>query len=348
MSGFSADVAAQPAVIRRVVAAASGRLGGPLAAAAAILGRDPDRPIAVVGMGSSLTAGRVIQAVLAPAGRVVMLEDAGEFLHYGMAAASGFGCLVAVSQSGRSVETVRAVERVHRSLPIVAVVNDAASPVAAAADVVLDVDAGVEAAVATRTYVASVTVLALLAGRLVPDGPTPSDLARAADEMDLQLHATDGVRGARHVAGSRALVVVGRGPGLGAADYAALTIKETAAIPAESLSGGAFRHGPLELAMADVGFIVLAPGGTTASLAAGIAREVAARGSRTWLLADAAFADLPGDPPELMTTAVPDLPEPLAQLGCAVPLQQAADELARVAGRHAGVTVVATKVTDRE
>jgi glucosamine--fructose-6-phosphate aminotransferase (isomerizing) len=348
MSGFSADVAAQPAVIRRVVAAASGRLDGPLDAAAALIDRDPARPIAVVGMGSSLTAGRVVQAVLASAGRVVMLEDAGEFLHYGLGAASGLGCLVAVSQSGRSAETVRAVERVRGSLPIVAVVNDAASPVAAAADVVLDVDAGVEAAVATRTYVASVAVLALLAGRIAPDGPTPADIARAADEMDLQLHATDGVRGARHLAGSRALVVVGRGPGLGAADYAALTIKESAAIPAESLIGGAFRHGPLELATADVGFVVLAPAGATASLAAGIAREVAARGSRTWLLADAPQAGAPGDPASLLCTTLPDLPEPLAQLSCAVPLQQAADELARAAGRRAGVTIVATKVTDVE
>ena len=41
MSGFSADVAAQPAVIRRVVAAASGRLDGPLDAAAALVDRHP-------------------------------------------------------------------------------------------------------------------------------------------------------------------------------------------------------------------------------------------------------------------------------------------------------------------
>jgi glucosamine--fructose-6-phosphate aminotransferase (isomerizing) len=348
VSGFSADVAAQPAVIRRVLAAASGRLDERLDAAAALVGRCADRPVAVVGMGSSLSAGRVIHAVLAPAGRVVMLEDAGEFLHYGLGAAAGIGCVVAVSQSGRSAETVRAVERIRGALPIVAVVNDARSPVAAAADVVLDVDAGIEAAVATRTYVASVAVLALLAGRVVPDGPTPADLARAADEMDLQLHATDGARGARHLAGSRALVVVGRGPGLGAADYAALTIKEAAAIPAESLSGGAFRHGPLELADTEVGFVVLAPRGATASLAAGIAREVAARGSRTWLLAEAALAHAPNDPAALMGTVIPDLPEALAQLACAVPLQQAAGELARAAGRRAGVTVVATKVTDIE
>ncbi len=93
---------------------------------------------------------------------------------------------------------------------------------------------------------------------------------------------------------------------------------------------------------------MLAPRGATASLAAGIAREVAARGSRTWLLADATLAHAPDDPAALMGTVIPDLPEALAQLACAVPLQQAAGELARAAGRRAGVTVVATKVTDIE
>jgi glucosamine--fructose-6-phosphate aminotransferase (isomerizing) len=350
MSGFMMDVAAQPAMIRRVVAASTGRLDGPLDAAAALLARSPERPVVVVGMGSSLSGGRVLHSVLVPEGRTVILEDAGELLHYGLGAATGFGCVVAVSQSGRSVETVRVVERlrVRGDVPVIAVVNDPASPVAHAADVVLDVDVGIEAAVATRTFVGTVAVLALLAGRAVPGGPTPADLARAADEMDLQLHDAEGARGARHLAGSRALVIVGRGPGLGAADYAALTIKETAAIPAESMAGGAFRHGPLELTTGDVGFVILAPSGATADLAAGTAREIAARGSRTWLLADAALAHMPDDPATLLGTVVPDLSEPLAQLACAVPLQQAADELARAAGRRAGVTVVATKVTDRE
>jgi glutamine---fructose-6-phosphate transaminase (isomerizing) len=231
---------------------------------------------------------------------------------------------------------------------VIAVVNDPDSPVARAADVVLDVDVGTEAAVATRTFVGTVAVLALLAGRVVPGGPTPADVLRVADEMDLQLHDAEGVLGARHLADSRALVVVGRGPGLGAADYAALTIKETAAIPAESLAGGAFRHGPMELSTIDVGFIFLAPAGPTAGLAAAAAREVAARGSRTWLLADSALAHAPDDPAALRCTILPEVPEPLAQLACAVPLQQAADELARAVGRRAGVTVVATKVTDRE
>jgi glucosamine--fructose-6-phosphate aminotransferase (isomerizing) len=352
MSGFLADIAAEPAVVRSVIAAADGRLDEPLRAAASILRRHPERPIVVTGMGSSLAAGRVLHSVLVPTGRTVILEDAGELLHYGLGAAANVGCLVAISQSGRSVETVRVIEQLRErgETPIIAIVNDPDSPVAAGADVVLDVDAGVEAAVATRTFVATVAVLALLAGRVAPGGPSIGDLARAADEMEIQLHETEGVRAARHLAGGRGrgLVIVGRGPGLGAADYGALTIKEAAAVPAEAMSGGAFRHGPLELASADVGFVVLAPAGRTAHLAAAVAREVAGRGRPTWLIASADLAHQQGDPPELLGTPIPDLPEALAQLTCAVPLQQAAGELARAAGREAGVTIVATKVTDRE
>ncbi len=350
MSGFMTDVAAEPAVVRRVVAGADGRLGERLDAATSLLDARADRPVLVTGMGSSLSAGRVLHSVLVPAGRTVILEDAGELLHYGLAPIAGAGCLVAVSQSGRSVETVRVVERVraHGGVPIVAVVNDPASPIAAAADVVLDVGAGMEAAVATRTFVATVAVLALLAGRVVRGGPTAADLALVADEMDLQLHEDAGTRAARHLAGCRAILIIGRGPALAAADYAALTIKETAAIPAESMTGGAFRHGPLELATTDAGFVVLAPAGATVHLAAGIAREVAARGRPTWLVGSASVASTPDDPPALLSTSIPDLPEALAPLTCAVPLQQAAEEFARAAGRQAGATVMATKVTDRE
>lgn len=350
MSGFVADVAAQPTVVRRLLAAAEGRLDPPLRAAAALLQRHPERPVLVVGMGSSLSAGRIVHSLLIPAGRLVLLEDAGELLHYGLGAVANAGCVIAISQSGRSAETVQVIDQLRgrRRVPVVAVVNDPGSPVAAGADVVLDVDVGLEAAVATKTYVATIAALALLVGRIVPGAPTREDLARAADEMELQLHETDGTRGAQHLACCPAIVVVGRGPSLGAADYAALTIKETAAIPAEAMSGGAFRHGPLELTESDLGFVVLAPAGATADLGATIAREVASRGRPTWLLADAAQASRSDSPATLLVTVVPDLPEPLAQLACAVPLQLAAAELARAAGRHAGVTLVATKVTDRE
>lgn len=352
MSTFLADVRAQASVLRSLVAAYRGDLHPLVVRAAKLIWRRPDQPLLVVGMGSSLSAGRILPSLLAQRPRVVVLEDAGELLHYGLGAAARAGVIVAISQSGRSFETVRAVEqlRARNPAPIVALVNDPTSPLAETADVVLPLLAGSEAAIASKTYLAAMAALLLVVAEGTPALFDPADLDRAADAVaKLAADESIGRRVAEHLAGARALVIVGRGPALGVAAYGALTIKEAAAIPAEGMSGGAFRHGPVELTENEVGIVVLAPHGRTTDLLVGIARETAERGAPTWLIAD---ADHPptGDTPDalLVSPILPSLPEEVAPLALAVPLQLAAVALARQVGRRAGVTTIATKVTDRE
>lgn len=342
---FIDDVRAQPAVLRTVVEAYAGPERARLDRALRLLAVDADRPLLVIGMGSSLTAGRTLAGL---PGRLVVLEDAGELLHYGLGAASRVSAMVAVSQSGRSYETVAAVARIRAAtrIPVIALVNDLASPLADAADVALPLLAGTEANVATRTYVAAVAILLMLRAGGLTDA-LRRDLARTADAMD-QLAASGAAEAAAaHLAGATSLVVLGRGPSYASALYAGLTIKECSAIPAEPLSGGAFRHGPLELAGPRTGIVVLAPAGPTEALGAGIAGETADLGSPTWLL-----TERPEDPaprPNLLVTRIPGgLPETLGALATIVPVQLAAAALARAAGREPGVTRIATKVTDRE
>ena len=96
-----------------------------------------------------------------------------------------------------------------------------------------------------------------------------------------------------------------------------------------------------------IGVIVLAPDGPTAALGSVLACEIAAAGCPTWLLAGPrAAADIDASP-GLLVTALPALPEPLASLASVVPLQLVAAELAGRAGRRAGTTTLATKVTER-
>lgn len=352
MSSFLDDVRSQASVVRSLAAAYRGDVHPLVVRAAELIGRDPQQPLLVVGMGSSLSAGRILSGVLAERGRVVVLEDAGELLHYGLGAATRAGVIVAISQSGRSFETVRAVEalRSQHPTPVVALVNDPSSPLAAAGDVVLPLLAGTEAAIATKTYLAAMTALLLVVAEEAPGLLDPADLARAADAIErLAGDESIGRCAAEHLGAAPALVIVGRGPALGVAAYGALTIKEAAAIPAEGMSGGAFRHGPVELAETEVGIVVLAPAGRTTGLLVGIARETAERGAPTWLITDTAHAPAGRLPDALLVSPVlPDLPEEVAPLALAVPLQLAADALARRLGRRAGVTTVATKVTDRE
>jgi glutamine---fructose-6-phosphate transaminase (isomerizing) len=74
---------------------------------------------------------------------------------------------VATSQSGRTPEIVTVLERMQQhGAAGVAVTNDAASPLALAADAVVELDAGEERAVpATKTFTAQVVLLYLLALR---------------------------------------------------------------------------------------------------------------------------------------------------------------------------------------
>ncbi len=344
--GFIDDVSAQPAVLRELVSAYRGTLAADLDRAAGLVAAAQDQPLVVTGMGSSLSAGRTLDRST----RQVILEDAGELLHYGIGAAAAAGAVIAVSQSGRSYETVAVVERLRAlgaQAPVIAVCNDPASPLAGMADVALPMLAGTEANVATKTYVAAIAVLLMLQ-RGACDAALASDLLAAAAEME-RLNASDAAgEVCRRMAGCRAVVFVGRGPGLGAAAYAALTSKESAAIPTEALAGGAFRHGPMELAGPGAGIVVVAPDGPTSGLATSLAVETAELGSPTWLIgggvADAGVAL----PDGLHHTPLAPLPEALAALAAVVPLQHLAAGLARFVGREPGRTLVASKVTDRE
>jgi glucosamine--fructose-6-phosphate aminotransferase (isomerizing) len=351
---FRADIAAQSAVVRSIAAAVrpGGKLAAELHTAVGVIG-DRERPVLLVGMGSSLHAARTSLPRFASVGRFAVALDAGEFLHFGLDGVPADAVVIAISQSGRSAETAAVVERLRATradLPIVAIVNEPGTPLARLATTTVMLRAGREAAVATRTFVAAVVVLQLLVDALadttdglaslepfaaileqpIPDEPT---LARATDRLGA----------------TRAIEIVGRGPTLGLAHYAALTIKETAAFPAEAIAGGAFRHGPFELVDAPAGAIVLVPSGPTGELASRLAAEIAAFGWETWAIGSAAnTAGLLGVADRLLVTVTTTIEGPLADIAAIVPLQRFAAAMAVRRGRVPGLLLRGTKVTETQ
>lgn len=165
-------------------------------------------------------------------------------------------CL-AISQSGKSPDIVAMAEgaRAGGALTI-ALTNTAGSPLAAASDHAIDIQAGVEKSVAaTKTFVNSaVAGLAVLANWTGDDKllaalkALPEHFAKAVDcdWMDIAGDLTD----------SNSLFILGRGPSFAIANEAALKFKETCAMHAESYSAAEVMHGPL--ALVRPGFPVLA------------------------------------------------------------------------------------------
>jgi glucosamine--fructose-6-phosphate aminotransferase (isomerizing) len=88
----------------------------------------------------------------------------------------------------------------------------------------------------------------------------------------------------------RGLYVLGRGLGLGAAQEAALKLKETCGLHAEAFSAAEVRHGPMALVGPDFPLLVFRQPDETAPGIEALAADAAARGASVFV----AGAEVPG------------------------------------------------------
>jgi len=203
---------------------------------------------------------------------------------------------LAFSQSGQSPDLVLPTQTFRQQgACTVALVNDAASPLAQASEWVLPLHAGAERSVAaTKSCIAQ-----LVAGaRLVALWQGDASLQTALHMLPQALHgalACDWSAAVPLLAPVDRMVVIGRGLGLAVALEAALKLKETCGIQAEAFSGAEFRHGPMALVHEGYPMLVLAPRGPAQAGLLDLARELRGLGAQVLLSAPAGTpgADLP-------------------------------------------------------
>jgi glucosamine--fructose-6-phosphate aminotransferase (isomerizing) len=168
--------------------------------------------------------------------------------------------IVSVSQSGKSPDIVALQAAARRAGAFaIAIVNDAASPLAEQADIVLPIHAGTERSVAaTKTCLASAAAMAALVAAWSGDAALGHALARLPESLGQALDADWGEAFAPLVAAQSAYVI-GRGPSFPIAQEAALKLKETAVLHAEAYSSAEVMHGPLQLVAPGFPVIALRP-----------------------------------------------------------------------------------------
>jgi glucosamine--fructose-6-phosphate aminotransferase (isomerizing) len=168
--------------------------------------------------------------------------------------------VIGISQSGRSPDIVAVLDEARlQGALTVALVNDSSSPLAAAADHVVDLRAGPErATAATKSYTTELLAVALLSTALDPAShQEESDLSRLPELAAAALQTEDLARDiARGHATRTHGVVLGRGYAYATAREWALKLQELAQLLVQPYSTADFEHGPL--ALAEPGFAVLA------------------------------------------------------------------------------------------
>jgi glucosamine--fructose-6-phosphate aminotransferase (isomerizing) len=229
--------------------------------------RELDPSVAVLcGRGSSGHAAWWLRHLLSvELGWTVAIATPSLTTHYGRPPARAGMVFMVVSQSGQSPDLVQSTSAARAAGALtIAFVNAAESPVAAAANLVIPLQAGPERAVAaTKSVVASAFAAAQLVAAL-----TPSALSAALHRVPARLEAAFGLDWSpwgTALSSARAAFVAGRGPALGVAREIALKLGECLMLPALGYSTAEIRHGPRGAIAGDTPVLVLRQADETAA-----------------------------------------------------------------------------------
>src|SRR5258708_15532885 len=199
-------------------------------------------------MGSSLSACVAATIILAEHGIAALAMEASELLSAYHSLLSTKTLVIAVSQSGQSVEIAGLVNEFGGKMSIIGGTNTPGSPLAERSSVTLQMHAGAEETVSTKTYTCTLAGLHLLALALLdlPVQAACDHLQNIADNLQQRLPAYDALIPtiAQQIAPVSFIEYLGRGASPGSAITAALITKETAKMPTEGMAGRQLRHPP--------------------------------------------------------------------------------------------------------
>lgn len=302
--------------------------------------------IVVVACGTAAYAGHVAKYAIEHWCRIpVEVELAHEF-RYRDPVVNEKTLVVAISQSGETMDTLMAVRHAReQGAKVVAIVNTHGSTIPRESDAVLYTHAGPEIAVAsTKAFLSQITAayllglyLAQLRGNKFPDEIAEifEDLRQMPDKIQQVLDRAGRVREiARWMSDTSSVLFLGRHVGFPVALEGALKLKELAYIHAEGFAAGELKHGPIALIEPGqpVFVIVPSPRGRDSlhSKVVSNIQEIRARGARTLVVAEDGDEDVRPFADEVFY--VPRSPVLLAPLLAVVPLQIFACELATARG----------------
>ncbi|HYK32682.1 MAG TPA: SIS domain-containing protein [Streptosporangiaceae bacterium] len=230
----------------------------------------PGERVAVVGCGTSWFIAQSYAVARESAG----LGETDAFAASEMPAGRSYDRILALTRSGTTTEILQLLGVLAGRQPTVAVTADAHTPVAAAADAIIALDFADEESVVQTRFATS--ELALLLAHL---GTDIEPVAAAAERVLAEpLPAA--------LTSARQFTFLGTGWTCGLASEAALKLRESAGLWAESYPAMEFRHGPI--AVTGPGSLVWLLGPTPD----GIADEVTTTGGVAWSSVEHPLAEL--------------------------------------------------------
>ncbi|ASK65123.1 glutamine--fructose-6-phosphate transaminase (isomerizing) [Brachybacterium avium] len=258
--------------------------------------------IVVVACGTAANAGAVAKYAIEHWCRIPTEVELAHEFRYRDPVVTEKTLVVAISQSGETMDTLMAVRHAReQGAKVIALCNTRGSTIPREADAALYLHVGPEIAVAsTKAYLGQIAAcyllglfLAQVRGNLYPDeiAALMADLEQIPDQIQQVLDSSAQVEQlARDMQDATSVLFLGRHVGYPTAMEGALKLKEIAYIHAEGFAAGELKHGPIALVEEGqpVFVIVPSPNGRHSlhSKVVSNIQEVRARGARTLVIAE--------------------------------------------------------------
>ncbi len=297
---------------------------------------DKVQRIIIVACGTSFHAGLLAKYAIEQWARIpVETVTAAEFRYSNPIVGPETLC-IAVTQSGETADTLVGIRQAREyGAPVIAVTNVVASAITRLSDAVLYLQAGPEiGVVATKTFVASVTVLYMLGlylaqqqGRIADEKVSealdaleriPAQIQKILDEA---MSSEEDIIAplAKRMSGVSSMIFIGRGVGYPTALEGALKLKEISYIHAEGFPAGELKHGSIALLDPDVPLVAVATASHVYEKVVSNMQEVRARDAHIIAVATEGDEKIKQHTDDVMY--VPATLEMLSPLLASVPLQ---------------------------
>ncbi len=287
--------------------------------------------ICVVACGTAWHAGLMLQALVKSVLHMrIDVELASEFM-YSDPIINENTLLIAVSQSGETVDTLEAVKYAkQQGAKCLAVLNVRGSAIARESDYVLYTEAGPEIAVAsTKAYTTQLAVMYLLVAKmaLLRGEYTVEETRRYMEEFQRVPEAITTVLEqrkeihvvAKNVLEAKDLFMIGRGMDYSTLLEGSLKLKEVSYIHSEAYAAGELKHGPIALIAQGVPVVALVTQEKLMSKELSNIKEVKARGASVVLFIKQSLAEQLKEDYEVVL--LPDLEDKFMVFPAAVALQ---------------------------
>jgi len=328
MTHLFGDIKRQPEALRSILSSTISRNRDSYRHAADLLSRHG--VLYIVGIGASWHAGMAVASYFHARKRPAVLFDAAELLYHGDLAENS--CVLLLSRSGRSKEIVDLAHDLRgRNVTTVSITNDPQSPMALESDCVIDLQSVFDRNVSVTMYSGIA-----LAGCLLAALSCGEEIDPIAERLDRALVAAQNsiTSWARQLDASDWLAVdapyyfLARGASVSSCNEARLLWEEAAKSTATALTTSSFRHGPQEMVREGLRVAMWLDKDHLQHHDLKLASDLRALGTKVLLIGQQVE-----ESPANLFLELPAIPSEWQFVIDIIPIQIAAEGLARLAGR---------------